>query len=272
VPAISSARGEPPPDPAALEELDLEAHLTDPTIKQRWVTAAFDIVAPRYDRFTRWFSFGMDAGWKRDLVSRLANRRGAFRVAVDLACGTGDLALAVSSRVPAARIVGLDVSRRMLHLAAARALDDRGTGSGDSPRIAWCVGDLCRLPFPDRSVDLVTAGYAIRNASSWTGALDESARALSPGGVVLGLDFFQPPNRLGRRLFLAYLAWSGRFYGWAWHRSPVVYGYIARSIAHFTTVAELASALEARGLEVETVDRRLGGGIALFVARRPALP
>lgn len=255
----------------ALEALDLDAHLAAPTLKQRYVTALFDIVAPRYDRFTRWFSFGMDASWKRDLLARVVQRDATIRVAVDLACGTGDLALGVVARAPMAHVVGLDASRRMLNLAQAKAR----AGSPDTrivdatPRwIVWCAGDLCRLPFPDASIDLVTAGYAVRNAAVWTGALDEIARVLKPGGVLLSLDFFNPSNRMWRGLFLSYLGVSGRAYGWLWHRAPAVYGYIAPSIAHFTTAGAFASALDARGLRVEAIDRRLGGGIALHVARK----
>jgi len=256
------------PDPRAFEALDRETHLDDLAIKQRYVTAMFDIVAPRYDQFTRWFSFGMDASWKRDLLWQVAARGGQPGVAVDLACGTGDLAFGVAAMARAARVVGLDVSRRMLRLATARARK-AGPRERAAPReVTWCAGDLCGLPFPTASVDLVTAGYAVRNAASWTGALDEIARVLKPGGLLLSLDFYQPRGRLWRRLFLAYLAASGRAYGRTWHRAPAVYGYIAPSIARFTTAEGFAAALHDRGLVVEAIDRRLGGGIALHVARK----
>ena len=266
-----SSLGGTAPDPRALETLDLEVHLATPTLNQRYVTAIFDIVAPRYDQFTRWFSFGMDAAWKRDLLARAAQRDSPIRVAVDLACGTGDLALGVGAKAPMAQVVGLDVSRRMLHLAQAKARaksPEGGVVDATPRRIAWCAGNLCRLPFPDASIDLVTAGYAVRNAPLWTAALDEIARVLKPGGVLLSLDFFKPANRLWRGLFLSYLGVSGRAYGWLWHRAPPVYGYIAPSIARFTTADEFAVALTDRGLRVEAINRRLGGGIALHVARR----
>lgn len=250
-----------------LQSLDLEAHLADPAIKQRYVTAMFDIVAPRYAQFTRWFSFGMDATWKRSLLAWLGRLDEPIRVAADLACGTGDLALGVAASAATARVLGIDVSRRMLRLAAARVAAGARLRAAP-PRITWCAGDQCRLPLPDASVDLVTAGYAVRNAASWTGALDEIARVLKPGGVMLSLDFFKPHNPVWRRVFLWYLRQAGRAYGLAWHRAPAVYGYIAPSIAHFATAGEFAGALEDRGLRIESIDRRLGGGIALHVARK----
>jgi len=255
-------------DPRAFDALDPEVHLAEAALKQRYVKAMFEIIAPRYDQFTRWFSLGMDAGWKRSLLSQAAARCGQARVAVDLACGTGDLSFGVAASAPTAHVVGLDISRQMLRLAAMRAGAARARQQRAAERIAWCAADLCRLPLPNASADLVTAGYAVRNAASWTRALDEIARVLRPGGVLLSLDFFKPHNPLWRRLFLTYLSAAGRAYGWAWHRAPRLYGYIAASITRFTTAEAFADALAERGLRVERIDRRLGGGIVLHVARK----
>ena len=242
-----------------LRGLDPERHLDDPAVRQRYVTTIFDLIAPRYDAFTRWFSFGMDSRWKRDVV-RLAGAaaRGGRSVIADLACGTGDLAFALGG--PSRMVVGLDVSYEMLRRARTRVSESL------APQFA--AGDMIRLPLGDASVDVVTIGYGLRNASCLGAALDEVARVLRPGGHVVTLDFFIPDNALWRRLLLGYLAAMGNLYGWAWHRAPAAYGYIARSIRRFVTAQTLTAELTRRGFEVYDMRRKVLGGIAIHAARK----
>jgi demethylmenaquinone methyltransferase / 2-methoxy-6-polyprenyl-1,4-benzoquinol methylase len=248
----------------SLRGLDPERHLDDPAIRQRYVTAVFDLIAPRYDAFTRWFSFGMDRAWKRE-ATRLATAAagtGDARAAVvaDLACGTGDLAFALAAR--GRIVVGFDVSREMLARAAMRAQSARD----GTPRFA--VGDMIALPVADASVDVVTIGYGLRNAPRLDAALDEVARVLRPGGHVVTLDFCRPANAIWRRLFLGYLAVAGNLYGWVWHREPAAYGYIPRSITRFVTPDELTAAFTERGFDVYHVGRKLLGGICLHAGQK----
>lgn len=246
----------------SLRGLDPERHLDDPAIRQLYVTAVFDLVAPRYDAFTRWFSFGMDRAWKRE-VTRLATAAAGKRddravVVADLACGTGDLAFGLSAHGRV--VVGFDVSREMVGRAARRPAHD-GT-----PRFA--AGDMIALPVADASVDVVTIGYGLRNAPRLDAALDEVARVLKPGGHVVTLDFCRPTNVIWRQLFLGYLAIAGNVYGWAWHREPAAYGYIRRSITRFVTPDELTAALMDRGFHVYHVGRKLLGGICVHAGRK----
>jgi demethylmenaquinone methyltransferase/2-methoxy-6-polyprenyl-1,4-benzoquinol methylase len=128
------------------------------------------------------------------------------------------------------------------------------------------IADLTALAVPAGSVDVVTAGYALRNVPSWTDGVRGLARALRPGGHLLTLDFYRPENRAWRRVCLAYLSAMGNAYGWLWHREPVAYGYIARSIDHFVSWQRFAQGLEASGLHVVRVRRKLGGAIAVHQA------
>jgi demethylmenaquinone methyltransferase/2-methoxy-6-polyprenyl-1,4-benzoquinol methylase len=252
------------PGRPSLRELDAERHLDDPVIKQRYVTAVFDLVADRYDSFTRWFSFGMDETWKREVVG-LARRAEIDhdhrkRVVVDLACGTGDLALALADR--RGDTIGFDVSLEMLDRASAR----RRVSNGIAPHYA--AGDMIALPLADASVDIVTIGYGLRNAPRLDAALDEVTRVLRTGGHVVTLDFFRPANATWRHLFLGYLTVAGSLYGWAWHREPAAYRYIRSSIARFVTADELTAQFAARGFDVYHVGRKLLGGICVHAARK----
>lgn len=252
------------PPEELLPQLDLGEHLRDPGIKQRFVTTMFEVIAPRYDRFTRAFSFGMDRAWKRQLIGELARELEGNTTVLDLATGTGDLALGAARRLPHVRVLGVDISRRMV-AAAERRRRERA-----EDRTRFAVGHLPQLPLRDGAADAVTVGYGIRNTPDHVASLREIGRVLRPGGLLLVLDFYRPRNRLWRRLYLTYLAIAGRVYGWVWHRQPVAYGYIAPSIAHYVSWQDLSAALEQRGFVVERVHRKLLGGIALHVARRAA--
>lgn len=252
-----------------LRDYDLARHLRDPVLKPQFVTPMFDLVAPRYDDFTRHFSFGMDAGWKRILIRlALARAPGASRV-LDLACGTGDLAFAVAraATLPAARVTAIDASRKMLACAAARAVTEPAHIAG---RVAFELGNLDQLAADDASADLVTAGYAFRNAPALDAALAEAARVTRPGGVLAVLDFYRPAGAVWRGVFLGYLRAAGSLFGWLWHREPIAYGYIAHSIDAFVTAAEFRDALTVAGFDVVEERRYLGGGVAVHVARRRA--
>lgn len=244
--------------------MDLEAHLADPARKQAFVTPMFDVIAPRYDDFTRLFSFGMDARWKRAMLALVAaHADGPVTSALDLACGTGDLTRAVVARWPEATVRGLDASPGMIE--AARERSTRAP-AGAAPTFA--VGDAMRIDAADRSIDLLTAGYCYRNVPDWRAALAEAARVVRPGGLFADLDFFRPAFAPWRALFLWYLRRAGDLVGWAWHRAPVVYGYIAPSIAGYCTMAEFGAELRRVGFEPVAVRRHLGGGVAVHVARR----
>ncbi|MCC6245141.1 MAG: ubiquinone/menaquinone biosynthesis methyltransferase [Gemmatimonadaceae bacterium] len=261
--------------PTRLGDLDVEAYLADPSKKQAFVTPMFDVIAPRYDAFTRLFSFGMDASWKREaLVAAVSaidaarESRGELSGAVtvlDLASGTGDLAVGVARRVPGAQVTALDASLQMIVSARARL----HTRDADvATRVQTTVGDMCALPVPDASQDVVTAGYGVRNVSDRLRAIAEMARVLRPGGTVVLLDFYRPEFALWRGLVLWYLSLAGNAVGWWWHRDPIVYGYIARSIDHFVSWQRFSRELETAGFRVVSVKRYLFGAVVRHEAIR----
>ena len=260
-----------------LRDLDLHRHLRDPALKQQFVTPMFDLVAPRYDDFTRRFSFGMDAAWKRELIGlAVAHAPAALRV-IDLACGTGDLAFGIARATTGrgTQITGVDASGEMLTRARARAdaagaaaTADAGRSASAATHTRFELGDLAHLTAADASADLITAGYAFRNVAELAPALAEAARVTRPGGAIAVLDFYRPTGTVWRAFFLAYLRAAGNLFGWAWHREPVAYGYIAHSIAAYVSASEFVAALRAAGFDLVAERRYLGGGVAIHVARR----
>jgi demethylmenaquinone methyltransferase / 2-methoxy-6-polyprenyl-1,4-benzoquinol methylase len=276
---------------ATFRAQDLDAALADASRKQQVVTPMFDVIAPRYDAFTRLFSFGMDAVWKRDLIDAVVAHASTAHRALDVACGTGDLAFALSSRLPSLSVTGVDPSAEMLALATARATRDaqtrdaqardthtrethtRDTHTRDThTRATFTLGEFSALPAASGSIDVITAGYGFRNVPDLDAAVRECARVLKPGGTLGSLDFFLPDNALWRALFLWYLRVSGNVVGWWWHRTPAIYGYIARSIASFVTAEQFTILLQRHGFRVVQTRSMLLGGTALHIAIREGTP
>jgi ubiquinone/menaquinone biosynthesis methyltransferase len=249
---------------ATLRNMALEEYLSDPSKKQQYVTIMFDIIAPKYDRITRWFSFGMDAAWKMELLGYVKDKVKPDATCIDLASGTGDLSFAVSQIVPQGRETGIDISAEMVNIAKSRAETAR------VPNVSFRVGDMTALDLPENSVDLVTVGYGLRNVPDFRAALCQIARVLKPGGIVANLDFARPRNAVWRLMFLAYLSVIGNLTGWWLHGEGPVYGYISRSIAKFVTLQELSNEMENAGLEVLVTSPKLGGGVCLHVAQKRA--
>ena len=144
--------------------------------KVRAVDRMFDTIAPRYDLLNRLLTFGMDVGWRRRTVRSLELPAGS--VVLDLACGTGDLCRELAAA--GLRPVGVDRSEGML--AAART------------DAALVRGDGLRLPIPDRSVDGVVCGFALRNFVGLDPFFAECARVVRPGGRIGILEVSQPAN------------------------------------------------------------------------------
>jgi demethylmenaquinone methyltransferase/2-methoxy-6-polyprenyl-1,4-benzoquinol methylase len=200
-----------------------------------------------------------------DAVREAARRIRPVQRALDLATGTGDLAFALARLWPGVQVDALDASPRMIDQARQRlAVRDADVATA----VTAMVGDMMALPQGDASVDVITASYAVRNVPDARGAVREMARVLRPGGVLVTLDFYKPAFAPWRALFLGYLQVAGDMVGYAWHRDPVVYGYIARSIAHFMTEAEFSELLNDEGFDVVSVQCYLFGGVGRHVARR----
>jgi demethylmenaquinone methyltransferase/2-methoxy-6-polyprenyl-1,4-benzoquinol methylase len=224
-----------------------------PASKSRYVRQLFSTIADRYDLITVLLSYGNDRRWKRRLVSMARLAPGAR--ALDLACGTGDIAYAIHEA--GARTVGLDITPRMVELA-------HGKGSGTMP--AFLVGDMMSLPFDSGTFDVVTTGYGIRNVPAIERALAEVARVLRPGGVLLSLDFDRPENPVVRSVYLTYLTVVGSIVGFALHGDPDTYRYIPESIKRYPGAAGVCRMARVQGFSACESFGVLGGLMAIHRA------
>jgi demethylmenaquinone methyltransferase/2-methoxy-6-polyprenyl-1,4-benzoquinol methylase len=242
-----------------LSRMPLRDSISTPDGKRRYVRTLFATIADRYDFITVVLSYGQDRRWKRRLVELASPRAGAH--ALDLATGTGDIAFALTVR--GANVVGLDITARMIELARAKI-----GGADKALAVRFVVGDMLALPFPDRSFDIVTTGYGLRNVPNLALAIQEIHRVLKPGGQMLSLDFNRPSSAVVRAAYLIYLNTVGATLGWALHRDPDTYRYIPASIRQYPGAAAVVRMLEEQGFKPARYYPVLGGLMAIHHAVR----
>jgi demethylmenaquinone methyltransferase / 2-methoxy-6-polyprenyl-1,4-benzoquinol methylase len=219
------------------------------------VNDLFAAIARRYDLINDLQSFGLHRLWKRRVV-QLAQIKPGDR-ALDLCCGTGDLALALAQC--SANTTGLDFSQPMLDVAARRQLNLEP----QIPDLSYIQGDAQQVPFPDSSFDIVTIGYGLRNLTSWEGGLNEMYRVAKPGARLIVLDFGKPANSLWRALYFAHLRCSVPLIGLLFCGNASAYAYILESLKYYP--AQLAVAEKMRSLKLANVRviNLLGGAMAI---------
>lgn len=161
------------------------------------IEAMFDRIAPTYDRLNHTLSLDIDRLWRRNVVRRV--RRMRPRTILDLATGTGDLAIAMARRIGDARITGVDLSEKMLAVAA-RKVHEQGLAG----RISLLQGDALHLTLPDGAVDVVTVAFGVRNFEDIEAGLREIRRVLARGGSVVVLELSTPRTPIFGALYRFY--------------------------------------------------------------------
>ena len=220
--------------------------------------AMFDRIAARYDRVNRVLSLGLDQGWRRRTVRAL--ELGEHPRVLDVATGTGDLALAIADARPHGTVVGLDPSPGMLAIArqkvARRALADR---------VSLVEGDAQQLPYANCAFDAATIAFGIRNVPDRALALRELARVVRPGGRVAILELGEPRQGLLARAARVHTRYIVPKLG-ALLSGKTEYAYLQRSIAAFPPAQEFAALMETSGLHVIDVTPLTFGACTLYVA------
>lgn len=218
----------------------------------------FATIARRYDLLNDLQSFGLHRLWKRR-VAALANVKAGER-ALDLCCGTGDIAFAMAGG--GADVTGLDFSAKMLEVARARL------GRVKSVSLEFIQGDAQQLPFPDNSFDAVTVGYGLRNLSSWAAGVREMVRVAKPGGRIVALDFGKPANALWRSIYFAHLRCSVPLVGLLFGGRADAYAYIFESLKYYPAQWGLAEKMRELQLADVRIINFVGGAMAINFGRK----
>ncbi len=238
-------------------DLKIKNYIHSPQRKREYNEQHFSEAASRYDFATRAMSFGRDAAWKRQLVAALPQL--STPVCVDLACGTGDICFLLAKKYPGGRIVGVDLTEPMLKLARQRS---------DADNIEFVRQDMGATDFPDEFADIVTGGYAVRNAAELRQVFMEIHRILKPGGLVALLDFSKPPNpRFQQLQYLVLKYWCG-LWGFLLHGNPEVHSYIAASLRAFPDSVQLRKLIAESGFVVKHSRQFYVGTLELLVLQK----
>ena len=224
------------------------------------VSDLFATVARRYDLLNDLQSFGLHRRWKRRAVA-LAQPQPGDR-ALDLCCGTGDLAQLLAAT--GADVTAVDFSAAMLAVATAR---QKAKGKGQ--KLEFQQGDAMQLPFAEASFDVVTIGYGLRNLASVDAGLGEMRRVLKPGGRLVILEFGKPTNALWRWVYFNHLRFVTPLLGKLFCGDAAAYAYILESLQNYPGQAGVAQKLRDLGLTDVRVINLLGGAMSLHFARQP---
>jgi demethylmenaquinone methyltransferase / 2-methoxy-6-polyprenyl-1,4-benzoquinol methylase len=216
------------------------------------VRALFDRIAPRYDLINDLQSFGLHRFWKWRLLTLAKVRAGA--PALDVCCGTGDLAIALVAA--GSTVLGCDFSSRMLAIARRRAV----------AQVHFVQADALALPVENEAFELVTIGYGLRNLADPRRGIAEMLRVLKPGGQLLILDFGKPPNPLWRALYFAYLRAFVPLFGRIFAGDAAAYSYILESLLHYPAQDGVSHLLLEFGCTEVDVHNLLGGVMSIHRA------
>jgi demethylmenaquinone methyltransferase/2-methoxy-6-polyprenyl-1,4-benzoquinol methylase len=227
------------------------------------VNDLFAAIARRYDLLNDLQSFGLHRRWKRRVVELAAVQSG--NRALDLCCGTGDLALALARR--GAEVTGFDFSQAMLEIAEARNKIRDPKSETRNP--TFIQGDARQIPFPDASFDIVTVGYGLRNLTSWEKGLDEMHRVARPGARLVVLDFGKPANAIWRAIYFGHLRCSVPLIGRLFCGNADAYAYILESLKHYPAQLAVAEKMRALKLVNVRVINFLGGAMAINYGEQP---
>jgi demethylmenaquinone methyltransferase/2-methoxy-6-polyprenyl-1,4-benzoquinol methylase len=242
-----------------LLEFDLRSSMTEtvsPAASE--IKAIFDRIAPVYDRLNDRLSFGQHRIWKLMAVKWSEAKAGDH--ALDVCCGSGDLALLLAKQVgTSGRVTGLDFACEQLAIAKQRQLKNCPTVT-----MEWLEGDALALPFADHHFDCGTMGYGLRNVTNIPRSLKELLRVLKPGGKAAILDFHRPDAGL-MQLFQA------------WYLANIVvptasdmgmkeeYAYINPSVERFPTGTEQIELASEAGFTQAVHYPLMGGMMGILV-------
>jgi demethylmenaquinone methyltransferase/2-methoxy-6-polyprenyl-1,4-benzoquinol methylase len=208
----------------------------------------FASIARRYDLLNAVLSFGRDGSWRRFTIAQLDGIPN--RLVLELATGTGKIALLAAKLNPASTVVGVDFCPEMLAVAR-KEVDKCRVGE----RVHLMQGDALRLPFPDSTFDCLTIGFALRNVTSIASLFTEMNRVTKPGGRMVSLELTRPSLRVLGPLHKLYIKIVIRCVGGMVSGKWDAYTYLPQSILEFPSPEEVQKVMESAGWRSVEINR-----------------
>lgn len=230
--------------------------------KEQQVEAMFNGIASRYDFLNHLLSFGIDKIWRRRLIKKLLKNNP--NNVLDVATGTGDLAIALAKKELGIKVTGIDIAEKMLQVGKEKVKKARLTD-----RITLCKGSSEKLPFNDNSFDAVMVAFGVRNFENPLNGLSEIFRVVKNKGAIHVLEFTSPKNWLFRFIyrfyFLRVLPWLGRKI--SGHKTA--YSYLPNSVQEFAEREKFLELLRLAGFQNARYTIQTFGVAAIYEASKP---
>ncbi|MCT8340713.1 bifunctional demethylmenaquinone methyltransferase/2-methoxy-6-polyprenyl-1,4-benzoquinol methylase UbiE [Flavobacteriaceae bacterium TK19130] len=222
--------------------------------KKEQVEEMFDTISDNYDGLNRIISLGSDVSWRKKVVQLVAEQKPHH--VLDIATGTGDLAIQFAEKVQAEKIVGLDLSEGMLSVARKKVKD-----TDIDTKIEFVKGDSEALPFDDNSFDAVTVSFGIRNFENLEKGLAEILRVLKKGGLFVILETSVPTKFPFKQGYSIYAKGILPIIGKIFSKDKVAYSYLSESASVFPYGEALNNILRKTGF-IEVNDKPQTFGVA----------
>ncbi|MCL2491435.1 MAG: demethylmenaquinone methyltransferase [Coriobacteriia bacterium] len=239
----------------------ITAHTATAAQKEEHVYEVFESISEDYDKMNDVISFGMHRFWKRSLIEDLTAHR--CDSILDVASGTGDIAIWIARENPQAHIVASDFSGQMLSVAQRR-IDEEGLTN-----IEVSLQNAMEMSFDDDTFDASVVSFGLRNMPSYEQVLREMMRVVKSGGYVYCLDSSFPTNRFIRPFFKLYFKYLMPLMGRLFVDARAEYTWLYDSTEAFLTKRELADLMRAVGLEDISIKSHLFGSAARHRGRKP---
>jgi len=226
--------------------------------KKQQVAEMFDHIAFRYDFLNRFLSAGTDIRWRKKAIAQLASLQP--QSILDVATGTGDMAIMMARQFPAAKIIGIDISEGMLEKGREKLLKANLGG-----RVNLQSGDSETINYPPASFDAVSVAFGVRNFENLEKGLREIYRVLTPGGKLIILEFSKPKTIGIKQLYNLYMGFLAPQIGKIFCKDKDAYQYLNDSVQRFPEGKEFEGILQSVGF-THTTCKNLSFGICSIYA------
>jgi demethylmenaquinone methyltransferase/2-methoxy-6-polyprenyl-1,4-benzoquinol methylase len=228
--------------------------------KKEQVSKMFDAIAPRYDFMNRFLSVGIDIGWRKKAIDLF--KKDAPQHLLDVATGTGDMAIMAAKRLQPKKITGIDISPKMLEIGRQKVAKEKGT-----TEIELLSGDSETINFADDTFDAVMVAFGVRNFENLEKGMREILRVMKPGALLVVLEFSKPKLGLIRGFYNVYMGTIAPQLAKWFRQNKQAYQYLNESAKAFPDRNEFVQILNNVGFS-DTYFKPLSLGICCIYCGR----
>ncbi|MCM1022107.1 MAG: bifunctional demethylmenaquinone methyltransferase/2-methoxy-6-polyprenyl-1,4-benzoquinol methylase UbiE [Muribaculum sp.] len=238
----------------------INPYLDDNRSKTQQVRSMFDSIAPAYDVMNRMMTFGIDRLWRAKAVGMLKRMVAPGGNVLDVATGTGDLALLLDKKLRPASVTGIDLSENMIEIARRKCVGN--------PNVTFQTADCLALPFGDDSFDCVTVAYGVRNFEHLLEGYKEMFRVLKPGGVLCVIELSTPESLLVKPLYKFYTEKIIPLVGRMMSHDSRAYTYLPESIAAVPQGVRMTQLMQQAGFQQTSYKPLTFGVCTIYMATK----